>query len=273
MKIIVLIALVVNLGFASLLQEKIKSFIGPQAYDLQRNLIRVIFKPEENFLKHNGEVDDIKVLKELKQTGLLQLFYKEPRYLSITFEADKNPLIFMRVINESLNAMGYNYFLTNRVSKKQDHFVWQIDLKTEHVIDPTDFSERLRERGCFIKRIEKPAQEAWSYVINTDDIRVGARQIEPNTTVELFRPMKPYWVEVDGAQSISLRSSLADRWHPSVVFFDEALHVIKDYRNENVRNTLKIKVPQDARYVKISDIYTLDNIKRGLSIYLRDRND
>jgi SepF-like predicted cell division protein (DUF552 family) len=26
--------------------------------------------------------------------------------------------------------------------------------------------------------------------------------------------------------------------------------------------------PKDAKYVKISDIYTLENLKRGLSIYI-----
>ena len=73
-------------------------------------------------------------------------------------------------------------------------------------------------------------------------------------------------------KSISFRSRIADRWHPSIVFYNDKLHIVKDYSTQSVTNTLKMKIPRDAKYVKVADLYTLDNIKRGISIYVKSRN-
>jgi hypothetical protein len=176
------------------------------------------------------------------------------------------------VINETLSSMGYNYFLTKRVIKNNDGFLWQIVISTEHIVDPIIFSKKLESRGCFLESINKIAENEWKYVVNTNNIEVKAKKIEANTTVKLKKPIKPYWIVVDNIQSISFRSKIADRWYPNIVFFDEKLRIVRDYRKDEVSNTLKLKVPVDAKYAKISDMYTLDNIKRGISIYLRSRN-
>lgn len=261
-----------NLLLASSVQDKIKSFIGDEQYQVQKNLVDIIFQDDTKYLKSDGNVDDVALLEDLKSSGLLQLFYKTPKTLRFQFETDKNALIFMRVINESLNAMGYNYYLSKKITRQNKLFLWEIELRTEHLVDPTDFSQRLAERGCSITSIIKDGQFHWRYNINTDAIRIGASIIEPNTTVNLLKPIKPYWIELQGAQSISFRSKLADHWYPNIVFFDAALHVIDEYVGEEKQNSLKLDVPKDAKYVKITDLYTLDNIKRGLSVYLRNRN-
>lgn len=53
-------------------------------------------------------------------------------------------MIFLQIINETLELMGYNYFLTNNALRDQNGFVWEIYLQTEHILDPSAFSEALR---------------------------------------------------------------------------------------------------------------------------------
>jgi hypothetical protein len=178
----------------------------------------------------------------------------------------------MRLINESLSSMGYNYFLTKKVLKNSDGFLWEINLSTEHIVDPIYFAKRLTEKGCFIDKIDKTSANEWFYSINTEFIEIDTIVLEPDTTVQLRKPIKPYWIKIEGMKSISFRSRIADKWHPSIVFYDKELQVVKDYRNDDVANTLKLNIPQSATYVKINDIYTLDNIKRGISVYLKSRN-
>lgn len=72
-------------------------------------------------------------------------------------------------------------------------------------------------------------------------------------------------------KTISFSSKTTDRWHPSIIFYDEKLNIVKDYQKDSSTNRLKINVPIDAKYVKIADLYSLDNIKRGISIYLIGR--
>ncbi len=105
---------------ATPLGEKIESFIGEKEYKVQKNLIRILFKNESQFLYGNSKVNDMKVLEQLKKSGLLKLFYKNPQELNLSFFTKENSLIFMRVINETLSSMGYNYFLTKRALKNED---------------------------------------------------------------------------------------------------------------------------------------------------------
>ncbi|WP_024954929.1 hypothetical protein [Sulfurospirillum arcachonense] len=257
---------------ASLLDKKIEHFIGQRQYKIQKNLIKILFKDKNEFLNTDKSVNDIKVLTKLKTSGLLKLFYNNPQKLNLSFFTKDNSLIFMRVINESLLSMGYNFFLTKRALKDENGFLWEIIISTEHIVDPTIFAKRLEVRGCYIKEIDKKSENEWIYEINTDNIKVDAKQVEPNTTVKLKKPIKPYWINVKEMKSISFRSRIADKWYPNIVFYDEKLHIVKDYRKDEITNTLKINIPRDAKYVKVADIYTLDNIKRGISIYLRSRN-
>jgi len=257
---------------ATLLEDKIQSFVEQKQYKTQKNLIRILFKDESRFVQEDGAVDDIKVLEQLKQSGLLKLFYKKPQILNLALWTKGHSLIFMRVINETLSSMGYNYFLTKQVKRDENGFLWDIVLSTEHIVDPIIFAKKLTKRGCSLDSIDKMSENEWKYSINTDNIGIEARTIEANRTVKLKKPIKPYWIVVENMRSISLRSKLADRWHPNIIFFDAKLHIIEDYRKDTVANTLKLKIPINAKYVKVADMYTLDNIKRGMSVYLKRRN-
>lgn len=254
------------------LDDKIASFIGEKEYKVQKNLIRILFKNEQQFLYNNGKIDDIKVLGKLKESGLLKLFYTTPQKLNLSFSTKDNALIFMRVINEILSSMGYNYFLTKRALKNTNGFIWDIIISTEHIVDPIIFSSKLKSSGCFLESVDRVSENEWKYKINTQSIKIEARKIEANTTVKLKKPIKPYWIDVEGIKTISFVSKIADKWHPNIVFFDEKLNIVRDYRKDEVFNKLKLRVPVDAKYVKIADMYTLDNIKRGISIYLRSKN-
>lgn len=257
---------------ATQLNEKISSFIGEKEYKVQKNLIRILFKDENKFLYDDSSVDDIKVLEKLKESGLLKLFYKNPQTLNLSFFTKDNALIFMRVINETLSSMGYNYFLTNRALKNVDGFVWEIIISTEHIVDPIIFSNKLKLRGCFLESIDRTNENEWKYIVNTENIKIEAIKIEANTTVKLKKPIKPYWIDIEDMKTISFVSKIADKWHPNIVFFDEKLHIVSDYRKDEVTNKLKLRIPINSRYVKIADMYTLDNIKRGITIYLRSKN-
>ena len=270
-RVVLVFSLFVTLMQATLLEDKIESFIGEKEYKTQKNLIRILFKNESLFLREDSGVDDIKVLAKLKDSGLLKLFYKEPQELNLSFSTKDNSLIFMRVINESLSSMGYNYFLTKRALKNSDSFVWDIIISTEHIVDPLIFSKRLETRGCFLESVERKSENEWAYKVNSDSIKVEAKKVEANITQKLKKPIKPYWIDVEGMKSISFASKIADRWHPSIVFYDDKLHIVKDYKKDSATNRLKIKIPEDAKYIKVADLYTLDNIKRGISIYLKRR--
>lgn len=257
---------------ATSFDKKIESYLGKKDFFIQKNLINILFIDEARYLKDDNSTNDVAILTRLKKSGLLKLFYSKPIEMEVSFKTKGSPLIFMRVVNESLEALGYSYFITQEVHKEPSEFTWKISLATEHIIDPVLLANEFHLRGCDIIDIIKESQSRWVYNIDSSHIKIRALKLETNTTIKLQKPIRDYWIDVSEAAKISIRSKLADRWFPNVVFYDKSLHVISYYTQGDVKNFVKLKVPTDARYVKVGDVYTLDNIKRGLSLYLYNKN-
>jgi len=269
-KLVLILIISLSLFGAETLQDKIKSFVGAEKYEKQINLIQVIFAQTSAFLKPNGEVNSVKVISVLKKNGLLQLLYDRPIQLRLAFRTQQDPLIFLKIINESLETMGYNYFLTNNALRDSGGFVWEIYLQTEHVVDPESFERALEARGCNITNIVKNNDHYWFYDINSENAYLAAQTLDAGVNTNLGKPLKPYWINVKNMKEITVTVHAGDKWFPDVVFFDEHLHLLSDIKSEESTRTLKLQVPSGAAYLKMSDAFLLENIKHGLSLSIKD---
>jgi len=256
----------------TVLNDKIKSYIGESKYETQKNLIQVLFAQSEDFVKANGTIDSVKVISVLKKNGLMKLLYEKPVHLKLAFRTTNDPIIFLKIINESLEGMGYNYFLTNNALRDTSGFVWEIYLQTEHIVDPVTFAAALELRGCSINNIIKNDENYWFYDVNSQNAYLSAKKLEIGVNTNLGKPIKPYWVNVKDMKEMIVSVHAGDKWFPDVVFFDENLHVLKDIKSAEALKSLKTKVPYGSVYVKISDAVMLENIKHGLSLHVKDRD-
>jgi hypothetical protein len=257
--------------FASPVEETVAQFMGKSTYESQRNLVRVLFSDRARYLKEDNLPDTLAILTTLKDNGLLRLMYPETRAVELTFYAKENPLMFMRVVNESLQAMGYTYYLTKTLDKTAKDITWVIGLNTQHLVDPVILARQIQSRGGEIYGIEKNEQGAWRYTVGTSQ---AGSKVDPhplNVTISLGKPIKPYWIDVGDASKITLRAHAADRWFPRISFFDETLQFIEEIQADNARALMRLSVPDNAKYAQVEDRYALDNIKRGLSLYLERR--
>jgi len=255
---------------ASVLERTIIQFMGEVNYQSQRNLVRVLFADNAKYM--NGPTPNtVEILKTLKDNGLLKLIYPEARAVELSFVSRENPLLFMRIVNESLQAMGYTFYLTKEMVRNDEGIVWVISMNTQHVVDPVLLSRQIETRGGTVETIAKDAAGQWRYVIDIAQARAKVDPYPLNTTVALGNPINPYWVNVSEADRMTLRAHAADRWFPRVAFFDKTLQLIEEIQEENSRGQLRLSVPENAEYARIEDRYTLDNIKRGLSLYLERR--
>jgi hypothetical protein len=118
-----------------LLQEKIKALIGQNSYARHIKFIKIIFSNEENYYI-NDRVDVAKVIQTLKDNGLLDLFFKKPQEMHLTFQSSGYPLFFVKIMSDTLQSMGYYRFITDRVKQDESGFFWTIRLTSEYAIDP-----------------------------------------------------------------------------------------------------------------------------------------
>lgn len=253
-----------------LLDAKIKSYIGTSKYETQKNLINILFAHSDEFIKHNGSVDSIKVISVLKQNGLLKLLYDSPVHLKLAFRTMQDPIIFLKIINETLESMGYNYFLTNNALRDSTGFVWEIYLQTEHIVDPVAFAKALELKGCSVNDVVNNDNHYWFYDINSENAYLSAKELNIGVNTSLGKPLKPYWIHIKELKEVTISAHIGDKWFPHVVFFDENLHVINDIKSVESMKSLKLKVPEGAVYLKLSDTFMLENIKHGLAVLAKD---
>ncbi|MDR0408007.1 MAG: hypothetical protein LBH45_03720 [Campylobacteraceae bacterium] len=263
----VFLTLIICAGiYAQNASEKASEFISNSKLNTSKNLISFLFANTNKYYNVNGEIDVVLILKTLKDNGLLELSSKEPQELELVFVTKQNPLIFMRVISESLNSMGYNLFLTKKISKSIDEFVWRISLSTQNVPSPLLLDSNMKMHGCEILDIKKDGN-VWSYVIDSQNAKINAIKVEQNKKTALGKPFAPYILELnDNTKTITLEANPSDYWYPKINFYNENLYLIRTVKSDKRETAMKLRVPQNSVYMKVDDRFILENIKRGLAV-------
>ena len=84
--------------------------------------------------------------------------------------------------------------------------------------------------------------------------------------LSLKKPLKPYIIQVGNISSITINSNAGNSWYPNVIFYDNDFKIIEVVEKESLHKSLKLDVPNNTKYIKIDDFYSLANLKRGLNI-------
>lgn len=254
---------------ADILDQKIKSLVGEKNYESHQRLINKLFQNRQDFYITSNRVDILKVIKVLKNNGLLKIFFESPKKNYITFKTNSNPVFFMKIIEETLINLGYYNFLTDEIKKDNDIFEWKISFILDYTLDPEIFTKFLIKNGCEITDIIRDDENSWEYTINANSAHTNSIEILPNEEKKLSRSLKDYWLKIDGGKKISIASYGGNRWYPKIVVYDKNLKILKIYKKEEKTNWLVMDLPLGSYYIKISDIFTLDNLKYGLKVTLR----
>lgn len=250
---------------ASPLYDSVESLIGAEAFSRNEPFIRIVFSPEEAYL-YEGRVDIAKVAEKLREHGLLKLSFPSPRWLELTFEAEGTPQLFMALMNDTLHEMGYLHYLTESAIQTDGGFTWTIRMETESATDPALLQRELRKRGCTIADAERLRDTQWHYRIDMHDARLKALRPEIGTEETYKRLVYPHWLDVSGADKLTLWSLKGNNWYPYVAFYDDALRLLKLYKRDKRSWQITLRLPRGCTYVKIADLYSRKNMKEGLRV-------
>jgi len=257
---------------ADLLQDKIENIMRSDDVTLHRNLLNVLFKDRDKFyMSSNHERLNLpKVLSTLKTNGLLNLKFNHPTTFHAVFVFYGHTIKSLKVINDTLKSIGYYYYNIDEIQKDGDALYYSIDFKTEYAIDPNILYGELIKSNAKLINIEKISQDNWKYFIDTRfSSLANATKVPNNEKVKLDKPLKPYFLEINGARQLKIINHRLNHWYPYLVFYDENLNVLKVYKNESAFRNATFNIPAYTKFIKISDLYNLINIKRGISIILK----
>lgn len=263
-KLILIISLYIS-SYASV-NDAVLNLIGNADYNTHRNLINHIFRNSNNFYK-NGQIDYTKISQELSNNGILKLNLGSVQNLEVTFYFNSNPKKSMKNISDILRVLGYQDFITQGEVVVDNQLKWTIKLKTAAAISPLRLSQELQGVNCNIVDIKREGNYKWNYYIDSSNSTIYKAEDLINTNqLSLRKPLKPYIVQVANISSITINPNAGNSWYPSIIFYDNDFNVIEIVEKDSLYKSLKLDVPNNTKYIKIDDFYSLTNLKYGLNI-------
>lgn len=255
---------------ANEVENKIQNIIGFNKYTENKGLIQHLFSNTSKYYK-NSSLDYILVMETLKQNGLLDVGFNQPQNVTIVFNINHDPIKSLKIISDSLKALGYyHYFTKHLLYDESQMLTWTINLKTEAAIDPLMLSKELFKHSCLIVDIKKEGFK-WMYSVDTSNSTISqAKEVIAGEKVDFRKPLKPYFLKVNEAKNIFISSRIGNQWFPQVVFYDKHLNILNIVKEKEEHQNLKLDIPEYTRYIKIDDLFTLSNIKRGLSVMIKE---
>jgi len=255
---------------ASVLKEKVENIIGTNDYKIHNRLINLLFKDESLYIAR-GQIKYYKLFQTLQKNGLLDLKLRKPSDIKIEFKSINNNFKAYKILNDTMQILGFRYFFTKDMTVNNDKYlVWNILFKAEYMLDPVVLLKELKENGCKIISVINHGSNRWSYELDFKNAELSsAIKIDKNEKVRFQKPLRAYMLQVTDAKSIQVISRNLNHWFPHVSFFDKDLKVLKVLKKNRVFKCLTIKAPNNTKYIKITDMYNLINIKRGLSVIVR----
>ncbi|MFT7860034.1 MAG: hypothetical protein ABXS93_03765 [Sulfurimonas sp.] len=248
------------------LTQKVKEFVSPNTYEENRAFIDAIFDPKSAFYK-NDRVDSVKVIQTLQDNGLLDLFFKTPQEIRLNFRTNGSPIFFVKIISDTLTALGYYKYVTVASKRDASEFVWSVNLTSEYATDPLILQKELAKKMCEIVDIQRSSAKEWSYLIDISNARLNVKELESGENFTLKRSLYEHWLNVSKIKHLSIQSSHRNRWYPYIAYYDSSLHLLKVIKKDTIHKTLELTIPKNSAYVKISDLYTLKNIRDELVFY------
>jgi hypothetical protein len=268
--ILSLLLLSVALHAGSLFKE-IENTIGKNSYIANKKIITVLFKDTARFYNH-GQVDYPKVLRVLKENHLLNVKFSRSSAITLSFATrQKYPVAFIELVRSTLTDLGYSRIDVQKVIHDKSGFMYKISVYSDSAPDPIMIAEHFAKKRARIVRIKRFSLSNWRYFVDISHLDLVPEKLPYKKKIHLSKPLEPYWINVENVKVVLLESAKANRWHPRIVFYDRFLNILDNVSKDRKSYNLRLEVPRDAMYMKVSDLYTLDNLRRGLTIYLANR--
>ena len=246
--------------------QKIKSFLDEKTFNKNKDFINIIFEPKSAYYK-NDRVNALSVVKTLKENGLLKLFFASPREFQLNFKTSGSPLFFVKIMSDTLRNIGYYRYVTSASHLDESEFNWSINLSSEYATDPLVLQKELQKSGCNIIDIERNSAQEWTYSIDMSRAYLNIPSLRNAKEVQLKRSLYEHWLDVSHIEELTIKSSSQNQWYPYIAYYDSSLHLLKIIKENEISKGILLEIPKNAKYIKISDLYTLKNVRDELELF------
>lgn len=265
-KKILILLFCVNFTFAASSLEVAKNLVSNPAKNSQ---LQLLFS-NSSYIDNNGNLDISKISRVLKTNSLISLTLSNAQSLKLNFKAKADPVMFFKILSDALTDAGYVYFIPTDLILRDGLIDYTIQVESQYILDPGTLYTLLKASSVYIDNVKRIGNYDYEYDLNFDNAKLNANvNIALNSPKNLEKPLKDYVFSLKGASNLIIDANDADFWFPKVLFLDKNLNLIKSIKSQKQNNHFSELIPSGAVYVIVSDMYSLDNIRRGLKITLK----
>lgn len=212
------------------------------------------------------------VKKILFFLGILLLpIYLNAANITIRFALDsKSSPLFVRLINDSLDNLGYSFVLIKNFQNSQNGAVLEVVLETTHPFDGTALLNELKRRNVIVLD-SKAKDDYYFYSLNLSNANLQINSYAKDKLIELPRPLEDYLIDIKDSRSIEIMAKSGDNWFVDIKLLDKDMNLISYESRDKPLRSFTLPIPSNANYIVISDAKNIENIKRGLNIYIHSR--
>jgi hypothetical protein len=174
--------------------------------------------------------------------------------------------LFVKIMKDALRSSGYYRYKTLSSSFDGSKFVWSIALHLKKLPDIEKIEQELSKLGASFEDVEKLNEDEWSYSIDMSHTLLDAIKVYGGEDVTLRHSLYAYWVNVTDINHLVIESSRRNSWYPQVAVYDANLQLLKFIKRDKRTTRLGVSLPLNSRYIRISDIYTMKNIRDTLTL-------
>jgi len=249
--------------------EQVRKLMSPEAFESHRKLLSLLFENGGSYCDATG-CDMGRIVKTLEENGLMDLRLPPGSEVTLTMSCEgKHPFFFMKTVDDTLHAAGLGGYLTRDAALGGEGFRWSVAYTAASAPDPVRLVERFARRGVRVEAIERLDAARWRYRLDMRDATLPATKIVPGESRRIVRPVRPLWLGVAGVRRLTIRELPGSHWYADVVVYDKMLHILSMKQNDTRTRYVRLRLPKEAVYVKITDRFTLENIRSGLRVDAR----
>ena len=256
---------------ADVLDEVVLNIMGEKSYRLNQNFVNRLFADKTKFIlaQHKkDEIDYYRVIKTLKDNGLLSLTLQKPTEIKVGFKAKTKPIFLTKAVNNTLSAIGYSYFTISKAKYTDGDMFLIFSLVAENGIDPEVVLSEFKKRGIEAIRVVRKNQSDWLYEleVSRSDI-VNSIVLKHDDRLDLKNVSGEYWFRTSGAGLMSiLKKGTRIGWSPRIVLYDKDLQILEIMTQNDFAVSAEISITNETAFVMVTDLNNPARLKSGITV-------
>ena len=219
-------------------------------------------------LEQDGSLNVGELVSRLKQSGSFDSASFNSNSLNLKFTSqEKVPsALFVKSINLALEDANISVARVNSLKNGNEISYGILALKSGG-IDPNLLNFTLSKSGFKILGFDR-VDGNLEIFLDAKKMNLKAISVNFNEETPLLKSGGTYLVDVAGASGLNIISNEPNKWVPLVRIYDRNLNQIDVKKENQIRSSYSIRLPNDAKYALISDNNDINNIKNEIIIKL-----